>query len=53
MKEVVFKDGKVQKGHRVKIPKAIIDTLDIKEGDKVTIKFDVGSKKLVLEVDDA
>ena len=51
MKEVIFKDGKVQKGHRVKIPKAIIDTLEISEGDKVTIKFDVGKKRLTLEVE--
>jgi len=47
--EVVFKDGKVQKGYRIKIPKAIVDTLNIKEGDKVEIRF--GEKgKLVVEV---
>jgi len=47
MKEIIFKDGKVQKGHRVKIPKAIIDTLDIKEGEKILIKFDVVTKKII------
>lgn len=52
MKEIIFKDGKVQKGHRIKIPKAIIDTLDIKEGQKVLIKFDVKTKKIILEVED-
>ncbi len=50
MKEVIFKDGKVQKGYRVKIPKAIIDTLDISEGDEVLIKFDVGKNRLIIDV---
>ncbi len=52
MKEIIFKDAKVQKGHRVKIPKAIIDTLDIKEGQKILIRFDVLKKRLILEVED-
>lgn len=52
MKEIIFKDGKIQKGHRVKIPKAIIDTLDLKEGQKIIIRFDVSKKRLLLEVDD-
>jgi bifunctional DNA-binding transcriptional regulator/antitoxin component of YhaV-PrlF toxin-antitoxin module len=52
MKEIIFKDGKIQTGHRVKIPKAIIDTLDLKEGQKIIIKFDVNKKHLILEVDD-
>ena len=51
MKEIIFKDGKVQKGHRIKIPKAIIDTLDIKEGEKVLIKFDVSTKKMTVHVE--
>ena len=51
MKEIIFKDGKVQKGHRIKIPKALIDTLDIKEGEKILIKFDVKSKKMIVEVE--
>jgi len=52
MKEIIFKDGKIQKGHRVKIPKAIIDTLELKEGQKILIKFDVTKKNLTLEVED-
>jgi len=51
MKEILFKDGKVQKGHRIKIPKALIDTLDIREGEKVLIRFDVSSKKMIVEVE--
>lgn len=50
MKEVIFKDGKVQKGHRIKIPKAIVDTLNIREGDKILIKFDVLKKRLIVKI---
>jgi bifunctional DNA-binding transcriptional regulator/antitoxin component of YhaV-PrlF toxin-antitoxin module len=51
MVEIIFKDGKIQKGYRVKIPKAVIDTLDIKEGQKVLIKFDPVKKRLIIEED--
>jgi len=52
MKEVIFKDGKIQKGHRIKIPKAVIDTLDIKEGQKIIIKFDISKKSLIMELEE-
>jgi len=52
MKEVIFKDAQVQKGHRIKIPKAVIDTLDIKEGQKVLIKFDISKKRLIVDIED-
>lgn len=50
MDEMIFKDGKVQKGHRIKIPKSIVDTLDIKEGEEVLIKFNLSKKKLTVEI---
>ena len=50
MKEMIFKDGKIQKGYRVKIPKAIVDTLELKEGQEVVVKFDVATDKLTLEI---
>ncbi len=50
MKEMIFKDGKIQKGFRVKIPKAIVDTLEIKEGQEVLIKFNLAKNKLTLEI---
>ena len=53
MKEMIFKDGKIQKGYRVKIPKAIVDTLELKEGQGVVVKFDVATDKLTLEIQDA
>jgi len=49
MVEITFKDNKIQKGHRIKIPKAIIDTLDLKEGSKIVIKFDPINKRLIVE----
>lgn len=50
MVEVVFKDKSIQTGHRIKIPKAIIDTLNLKVGQKVEIRFDAGKKRIVVEV---
>ena len=52
MGEIIFKDNKIQTGHRIKIPKAIIDTLDLKEGQKIRIRFDVNKQKMILEVED-
>jgi hypothetical protein len=49
MAEVLFKDGKIQTGDRVKIPKAIMDTLDLAAGAKILIKFDPVSKRIVIE----
>ncbi len=49
MVEIRFRDNKIQKGHRIKIPKAIIDTLELKEGTKIEIKFDPIKKRLIVE----
>lgn len=51
MVEITFKDNKIQKGHRIKIPKAIIDTLNLKEGSKIILKFDPINKKIIIEED--
>jgi bifunctional DNA-binding transcriptional regulator/antitoxin component of YhaV-PrlF toxin-antitoxin module len=51
MVEIVFKDNKIQTGHRIKIPKAIVDTLELKEGEKVLIKFDASKRKMSVEVE--
>lgn len=48
MAEITFKDNKIQKGHRVKIPKAIVDTLNLKEGAKIILKFDPVNKKIII-----
>jgi uncharacterized protein YdeI (BOF family) len=52
MAEIIFKDNSIQTGHRIKIPKAIVDTLNLKEKQKIKIRFDVDKKKMVVEVDD-
>ncbi|MBS3088079.1 AbrB/MazE/SpoVT family DNA-binding domain-containing protein [Candidatus Pacearchaeota archaeon] len=52
MKEMIFKDGKIQKGYRVKIPKAIVDTLNLKEGQEVIINFNLETNKLTLDIKD-
>ena len=51
MVEINFKDNKIQKGYRIKIPKAIVDTLNLKEGQKIIIKFDPIKKILIVEED--
>ncbi|MFA4960841.1 MAG: hypothetical protein WC548_04220 [Candidatus Pacearchaeota archaeon] len=51
MNEVIFKGVGIQKGHRIKIPKAIVDTMDLKEGQGIKIKFDVKTKKMIIEVE--
>ena len=50
MKEMRFKDTKIQKGHRVKIPKAIIDTLELEEGREIEIKFDIAKNRLTIDL---
>jgi bifunctional DNA-binding transcriptional regulator/antitoxin component of YhaV-PrlF toxin-antitoxin module len=52
MVEITFKDNKIQKGHRIKIPKAIVDTLDLKEGAKIILKFDPINKKIIIVEDE-
>jgi hypothetical protein len=52
MVEIVFKDKCIQTGHRIKIPKAIIDTLDLKVKQKIEIRFDAAKKKMIVEVVD-
>lgn len=52
MGEIIFKDNSIQTGHRIKIPKAIIDTLDLKVKQKIIIKFDSDKKTMLLEVED-
>jgi bifunctional DNA-binding transcriptional regulator/antitoxin component of YhaV-PrlF toxin-antitoxin module len=49
MVEITFKDNKIQKGYRIKIPKAIVDTLNLKEGTKIVLKFDPINKKIIVE----
>jgi len=49
MVEIIFKGGKVQTGHRIKIPKAVIDTLNLKIGTKIIIRFDAGKRLIIIK----
>ena len=49
MGKVLFKNGKVQIGDRIKIPKAIVDTLDLEAGQKIIIKFDPDKRTLLIQ----
>ncbi|MBU3913837.1 MAG: hypothetical protein KKE50_07130 [Nanoarchaeota archaeon] len=51
MREVLFKDNCVQAGFRIKIPKAVVDTLELKKGQKIRIRFDVSKRTLIVEED--
>ena len=51
MSEIIFKDNSIQTGHRIKIPKAIIDTLDLKEKQKIEIRFDVDKKIIIVNAE--
>jgi hypothetical protein len=52
MADIIFKNKSIQVGHRVKIPQAIVDTLDLKVKQKLKISFDVETKKIVVEVEE-
>ena len=52
MSEIIFKDNSIQTGFRIKIPKAIIDTLGLIEGQKIKIRFDVDKKVILIENDE-
>ncbi len=49
MADTIFKDNKIQIGHRVKIPKAIIDTLNLKVGQKIIIRFDADRRTITIQ----
>ena len=49
MAETIFRGGKVQQGERIKIPKAIIDTLSLKAGSKVLIRFNAEKRIFIVE----
>ncbi|MBR9700050.1 hypothetical protein GOV09_06335 [Candidatus Woesearchaeota archaeon] len=49
MKEIVFNDKVLQKEHRVKIPQPIVDSLNLKEGDSITIILDTEKEHIVIK----
>ena len=51
MGEIVFKDNSIQTGFRIKIPKAVVDTLGLKIKQKIKVRFDVDKRVLIVEED--
>ena len=51
MVEIIFKGGKIQTGERVKLPRAILDTLNIKSGEKIIIKFNAEKREIIIKED--
>lgn len=51
MTEILFKGSRIQTGYRIKIPKAIIDTLNLKVGKKIIVKFNAEKKVFYVEED--
>ena len=49
VEEIVFKDSCIQKGYRVKIPKAIVDTLKLREGQKIELRFSPDKEELTIK----
>ena len=47
--EIIFKDSIIQKGERIKLPKAIVDTLELREGQGIIVKFDADKKRIIVE----
>jgi hypothetical protein len=48
MTEIIFKGSKIQTGHRIKIPKPIIDTLDLKSNEQIILKYDPIKKEIII-----
>lgn len=48
MSEVIFKGAKIQTGFRVKIPKAIVDTLNLKSNDEIEIRFNPENGDIII-----
>lgn len=52
MREIIFKGAKIQRGFRIKIPKPIIDTLNINENQEIVIKFNPETKEIIIKEED-
>jgi bifunctional DNA-binding transcriptional regulator/antitoxin component of YhaV-PrlF toxin-antitoxin module len=50
MGEIIFEGGKIQVGDRIKIPKPIVDTLRLKKGQRVSIRFNPDKKEMILDL---
>ncbi len=51
MGEVFFEGSKIQVGDRIKIPKAIVDTMKLKKGQKISIRFNPDKGEIIIKED--
>lgn len=51
MSEVIFEGGKIQVGDRIKIPKPIVDTMKLKKGQKIQIRFNPEKGEILIKED--
>ena len=51
MGEVIFEGAKIQVGDRIKIPKPIMDTLKLKKGQKISIRFNPDKGEIIIKED--
>ena len=51
MSEIIFRGARIQTGFRIKIPKPLIDTLELKSGDKIIIRYNVDKKEIIIQSD--
>ncbi|MCK5283569.1 MAG: hypothetical protein KAK00_09265 [Nanoarchaeota archaeon] len=49
MKEIIFKDNILQKENRIKIPNPIVDSLNLKEGEPITIILDTVQECIIIK----
>ncbi|MEM0465950.1 MAG: hypothetical protein QXW97_04610 [Candidatus Pacearchaeota archaeon] len=52
MSEVIFKGGIIQTGDRIKIPKPIMDTLNIKPGQRIILYFNAEKKQMIIKIEE-
>lgn len=51
-KEILFKKGKIQGLNRVVIPQELLENIGVKEGDDITIYFNVINSSIILKKGD-
>ncbi len=51
MAGIIFKGARIQKGFRVKIPKPIVDTLNLKSNENILIRFNLDEREIIIKVE--
>lgn len=51
MAEMIFDNKHIQTGDRIKIPRAVLENMELKKGQKIKIRFDIDKKIIIIEKD--